>query len=108
MQSRMEKAFMKISKWVDVGQEVDIEIGVDDIRATLQECFSTVTTDRLGVSVPNHYEVSAAFNAMANFLNALTDEHITALSITQRDVIHNYLTRSAERFKKKYPASGGG
>lgn len=99
---------MKISKWVDMGQEVDIEIGMDDIRAAMQECFATVTTDRLGVSVPNHYEISAAFNAIANFLNALTDEHIGSLSITQRDVIHNYLIRSAERFPKKYPASGGG
>ena len=89
---------MKVSKWIDMGQEVEVEIGMDDIRAALNEAFSRVTTDPLGEEGPNVRTVMMAFNGLANFLNALTDAQIAMLTSVQQDVIRNFLARSAERF----------
>ena len=104
--SGAEERAMQIRKWVDMGQEVKVEIGMEDIRAALSECFETVTQDRLGEEGPNRAEVVMAINSIANFLNALTDSHIEKLTDVQRDVIHNFLSRSAERFKLPIAAPG--
>ena len=33
---------MKVSNWVDIGQEVEIEIGLDEIRGVMAEAFANV------------------------------------------------------------------
>ncbi len=89
---------MKVSKWVDMGQEVDIEIGVDDIRGALGEAFAQVTRDRLGEPGPNVAEIKFALNSMAEFLRAVTDRHIDMLTHEQRKMIENFLAAQASRY----------
>lgn len=91
---------MKISKWVDMGQDVDIEIGVDDIRGALAEAFARVTEDTqwLGDSPPNSNDVVLALSNIGSFLRALTDAQIAMLNSKQRATIAKFLTEQAERF----------
>lgn len=91
---------MRVSKWVDMGQEVEIEIGMEEIRAALSECFAVVTDDRLGEEGPNRAEVAYALNSVGTFLNALTIEHIGKLNSAQRETIRIFLLTQAERFKE--------
>lgn len=90
---------MKVSKWVDMGQEVTIEIGMEDVRAALSESFHEVTQDRLGEPGPKCGELKMALSSIATFLNALTDEHIALLNNHQRKVIEHFLSASAARFQ---------
>jgi hypothetical protein len=90
---------MKISKWVDMGQEVDIEIDFNDIRVALAEAFEPITRERLGEEGPSCGDVGRALNSMAAFLNALTDEHIAQLTAMQRSVIGRFLADTSLRFK---------
>lgn len=96
---------MKVTKWVDLGQEVEIEIGADDIRAALGEAFGRVTSDPLGEEGPSRSDVVACFNSIAGFLNAITDEQITKLNYLQRVVIGKFLRKHAERFPDPTQAS---
>lgn len=90
---------MKVTKWVDMGQEVEVEVGADDIRGALAEAFAVVTEDRLGESGPNRNDVMLAMNSMAAFLNALTDGQIGLFNIAQRTFIESFLVKAAARFK---------
>jgi hypothetical protein len=89
---------MKISKWVDMGQEVEVEICAQDIRAALSEAFSVVTCDPLGEEGPNRNDVLIALNGMAAFLNALTEDQIATLLLGQRPIIQAFLLKAAARF----------
>ncbi len=91
---------MKITKWVDFGCEVDVDISSDDIRAALSESFSEATRDNLGEPPPGPRDVLRALNGMAAFLNALTNEQISALTPGQRKVVASFLAGAAERFKE--------
>lgn len=90
---------MKIRKWVDMGQEVNVEVGVDDIRAALQEAFAVVTTDRLGEPGPNRAEILMAINNIGTFLKAITPAQISFLTFGQCDMIWKFLSDQAARFK---------
>jgi len=92
---------MKVRKWVDMGQEVTIEIGVDDVRAALAEAFAVVTEDRLGEPRPNRAEIAMTFNSIGTFLRAITDEQIGILNPQQRELICKFLTEQAARFGGK-------
>jgi len=92
---------MKVSKWVDFGQEVEVEIGVDDVRAALAEGFHLATEDRLGEPGPLPMEVIRAFNDMAIFLRALSDSQIALLTPAQRAVIHAFLSEQSQRFAER-------
>jgi hypothetical protein len=96
---------MKISKWVDMGQEVEIEIGMDDIRAAMAECFGKVTEERL-FDAPGANEVIAAFSTIGKFFNALTAEHINLLTTNQKRIVANYLADQVERFKETEVVAG--
>ncbi len=89
---------MKISKWVDMGQEVEIEVGVDDVRAALAEAFDNVTQDRLGEEGPNRSEVALTLNNIAQFLKALTDDQIAMLSPQARELTAKFLAEQSKRF----------
>ncbi len=89
---------MKVSKWVDFGQEVDVEITTEDIRVALSESFSAVTDDRLGEPGPNRSEVICAFNRIGAFLTAVTDEQIGLLAPNQREIIGKFFATAARRF----------
>jgi hypothetical protein len=90
---------LRISKWVDVGAEVEIEIGLDDVRAAMAEAFENVTQDRLGEPGPNRAEIGMALNQVGTFLKALTDEHIAALSDPARKIVNAFLVEQAKRFQ---------
>ena len=94
---------MKIRQWVDMGQEVEIEIGADDVRIALAEAFANVTQDRLGESGPNRAEIARALNNIAIFLKALTDEQIAMLSIDARKTVTQFLSQQADRFSEQTP-----
>jgi hypothetical protein len=91
---------MRVRKWVDFGQEVDVEIGMEDVRAALSESFGEVTQDRLGEPGPNRGELTSALSHIATFLRALTAEHIALLNAEQRKVVKGFLSDSAERFSE--------
>ena len=89
---------MRVEKWVDFGQNVTVNIGMDDIRAALAECFEVITRDRLGEDGPNKAEVLYALSSIGSFLRALTDEQIGMLTDSQKTVIHEFLREQATRF----------
>lgn len=98
---------MKVSKWVDMGQEVEIEVGVDDIRGALAEAFARVTNDRLGEDGPTAQEVMFAFNSIAQFLRAITNEQISHMNVHQLATIAGFLDTQAKRYAQAEPASEG-
>lgn len=89
---------MRISKWVDMGQEVYVEICADDIRAALSEAFECVTYDRLGEPGPMRHDVTSALNHIGAFLNGMADSHIALLTDGQRATIEKYLLNASKRF----------
>lgn len=89
---------MKISKWIDMGQEVEIEVGMEDIRCALAECFSKITSDRLGEAPANQAEISMAFSTLAEFLRAVTDRQIDTLTHAQRKIIETFLSDQSKRY----------
>lgn len=88
---------MKISKWVDMGQEVEIEIGVDDIRGSLAEAFARVTNERFE-DEPTVQDVMLALNSIAQFLRALTNEQIAKMNVHQQATIAGFLDEQSKRF----------
>lgn len=89
---------MKITKWVDFGCEVDIDVSAEDISAALAESFVEATRDNLGEAPPSCGQVARALNGMAAFLNALTDEQIASMTTGQRGVVAKFLAKAATRF----------
>lgn len=89
---------MRISKWVDMGQEVEIEIGADDIRLALAEAFATTSGGVLG-EVPTKHDVTRSLNSIGAYLNAMTEEHIAKLSAGERKIIGEFLAKNAARFQ---------
>lgn len=89
---------MKITKWVDMGQEVEIHISAEDIRIALSEAFSEATKEKLGEG-DNKHEILLALNSIAGFLNALEQHQLDSLTLAQRLVIEKFLRDAADRFK---------
>ncbi len=98
---------MRISKWVDMGQAVEIEIGVDDIRASLSECFERATRDELGGEGPNRQQIIYSIDALAKCLRAMTDRHIDCLTHEQRRVIEAFLTEQSKRYAPRGAVAAG-
>lgn len=87
---------VKITKWVDMGAEVEIEIGADDIRVALAEAFGNA--EQKLDEAPNIHDVTRALNSIAGFLKGLDNAHIAMLNRGQRKVISEFLKEQAERF----------
>lgn len=87
---------MKVSKWVESSQEVQIEIGADDISVALSEAFARVHRDC--DDHPNRHDVLSAFSSIARFLKAFQDEHIAQLNDAQRKTIREFLLSQGARF----------
>jgi hypothetical protein len=88
---------MRVSKWVDMGQEVDIDIGVDDISEALSEAFANVNETPFDER-PNAATVTRALNHIGGFLRGFKDEHLAMLTEAQRKVVGNFLLEQANRF----------
>jgi ABC-type transporter Mla subunit MlaD len=85
---------MKVSKWIETSQEIEIDVGADDINAALREAFAT----------PNQkdgqaHDVLRALNTVATFLNAFDTTLIDRLTFGQRLTIEKFLRNAADRFK---------
>jgi hypothetical protein len=91
---------MKITKWVDMGEEVEVEVSTEDIRAALAESFAEVTKDLLG-ELPSTFPVVSALSDIGKFLRALSDEQIALLNPAQRRVVGQFLAEQAARFREK-------
>lgn len=94
---------MKITKWVDMGAEVEIQIGADDIRGALNEAFSCAD-QRLDEAV-NIHDVLRALNGIASFLMGISDENIARLTDKQRELIGGFLRDQAPRYLAAGPAA---
>ncbi len=90
---------MKVFKWVESAQEVEIEITTDDIRAALAESFSEITADRLGEDGPRRSEIVQAFNLVGQFLNAVTDDQVRQMLPNQIGLIAAFLTAAGARYE---------
>jgi hypothetical protein len=87
---------MKVTKWVDFSQMVEMDIGANDISDALSEAFARVHRDI--DDKPNRFDVTSALNAIAGFFNGLTDAHIALLTDGQRKITRTYLAGAAARF----------
>ena len=87
---------MKVTTWVEFSQEVEIEIGADDVSAALSEAFARLARDI--DDHPNRYDVTGALGAIGQFLRALKDEHIAQLNDAQRKVVRDFLLMQGARF----------
>jgi hypothetical protein len=88
---------MKVTKWVDYGCEVEVEVGADDIRSALNEAFYAVNQNE--EEAINIHDILYAFSSIAAFLIAFSEEQITLLKPAQRKTIAEFLTKQGERFK---------
>ncbi len=89
---------MKVRKWVELSEEVEVEVSVEDIRLAMGEAMEPVIRDRNGEEGPSINQVLYAINAMAIFLNAITDSQISMLKLGQLSVISAFLRKAADRF----------
>jgi hypothetical protein len=93
---------MKLTKWIEVSQEVEISMGLEDVRAALGESFADYKagTERRG---EDGYMAGflSCLNSIAQFLNAVTDEQIAALNLSQKKTISGFLLRAAGKFSPK-------
>jgi len=90
---------MNVRKWIDCSQEVDVQVGADDISAALSEAFASA---RQGIDEgPNHRDVLSALNSIGAFLNGFTDAHIAKLTDKQREIVSHFLSKAAARFSSQ-------
>jgi len=77
---------MRIDKFIDFSQEVEIELSSDDINLILQEdsaCLSIVLSN---------------LNSVASFLKGIPSDIINELSDGQRKIIKEFLINESERY----------
>lgn len=84
---------MTITKSVDLGyHEVEIQIGAEDV----QQALSVELAD---AEEKKEISVRRALNSIAVFLNALSEDQIKAQSPAVRELVSEFLTKHAKRFK---------
>lgn len=88
---------MKVSKWVDFGQEVEIDIDLTDVRCAIEEACARVTNPQFEEE-PTRNDVVMALSQVGLFLKALTDEQIALLNESQRSIVSGFLADHAKRF----------
>lgn len=101
---------MKVSKWVDFGQEVDVDINLQDISAAIGEAWERVTVERFEEE-PTRNDVIQAMSRSLTYFKALKDEQIALLLPEQRQRCAELLSETADRFKVGglfKPSAGGG
>jgi hypothetical protein len=89
---------MKVSKWVDFGQDVEVDISINDIAGAIAEAWGRVVNLYLDEQ-PTRNEVITAMSRSLQMFKALTDEQIANLTPEQRAVIAKNLAETAERFQ---------
>ncbi len=87
---------MKVTKWVSLDQEVEIEIGADDIRCALAEALANPIAEH--EQHPDSGDVQRALNSIAQFLNAFTDEQFLKLPPAVRKAVAAFMAKQGARF----------
>ena len=87
---------MTVKKWVECSQEVEVSIGADDVRCALTEAFARVPRDI--DDHPHRHDITDALNSIAQFLRAMTDEHIALLTEAQRKTVREFLLSQGARY----------
>lgn len=93
---------MIVTKWIEVSQEIEVDIGPGDIRKALDESCNKVIDPR-GEESPSRSDILIAIGSVAAFLNALTEDHIAMLLPSHRLIIRQALLKIIERFAEKEP-----
>jgi hypothetical protein len=81
---------VKITKWIESSQEVEIEIGADDVIAALMDGSENYTPKQA---------VFAAANKLAQVFRKLPQSSIDDLNDDQRKLIGDFLDEQAKRFR---------
>lgn len=77
---------MKVKTFVNIEQEVEVDVSMADIRAALVENFDTVS------------EALQLVNRCASVLKAVSDGMIENMNNAQREVVANFLRLQANRY----------
>jgi hypothetical protein len=93
-----KEEIVKISKWVDFGQEVEIDMNLTDVRCAIGEACERVTNPQFEEE-PTRHDVVEALSRIGLFLKALTDEQIALLNESQRSLVSGFLAEHAKRFE---------
>ena len=78
---------MRIKKWIDIEQEIDVDISVEDITVALAEDPDTTT------------RIMNGLNQAAEFMKGISDEMIGEMRVAQRIIIGQFLEKQADRYK---------
>ena len=79
---------MRITKWIDIQQEVEIDISWEDINNHLRSMMARQAPHR----------ILGALNDIACFFRSIPSEIISDITDSQRRVIKGFLLEQAERF----------
>ena len=88
---------MKVTKWVEFSQEVEISLGVEDLHGLLAESLVSDRQETLR-------EVLHGMNAVLSFLRAVGDDQIAAMLPVHRQLVATVLAEQIVRFQKQQPA----
>ena len=80
---------MKVTKYINVETEVDVDISLDDI------------VDAIAEGADAHRSVLTAFNNIFNFWNAIPDEIVAQITESQREIILDRMDAMAARLMGK-------
>lgn len=87
---------MKVSTYLDLSQEVEVEINAEQISVALSECLARAKSEN---SVSHMAPAMRGFAAIVSFLAGFSDEMIAWLTDDQRRIIAMALQTQAGRFK---------
>ena len=88
---------MRITKWVEFSQEVEISLGAEDISSLLSESLISEGQETV-------QGVLYALNSIATFLRAIGDKQIAAMRPIQRRTVATFLAQQSGRFQNLEPA----
>src|ERR1035438_7793979 len=88
---------MKVTKWVEFSQEVEISLGVEDLHGLLAESLVSDRQETLR-------EVLHGMNAVLSFLRAVGDDQIAAMLPVHRQLVATVLAEQIVRFQQQEPA----
>ena len=79
---------MKVTKWIEIEQEVEIDISAEDIRLILEDDGEL-------------REVLRNISRAATYLKAIPDKMIDEMNPAQKETIAKFLTGLIERLRPK-------
>lgn len=82
---------MKIEKFVEISDNLEIDIDADDIRACLRESINDADTKAT---------VLNTLNNIAQFINGIPDELLNEITDKQKQIVYEFMVNAANRFAK--------